>query len=110
VFLIDVTESNPKSIGFGNYLNLPEAEFCVGLYMLLRLQQVRPEYISVLSTFSAQARLLKEILKKKCGWHDSFGMPQNVNTVDGFKSAANNVVILSLVNACENFDLGKKIL
>lgn len=98
IFLINVTESHAKPQNFGNYTNLGEAEYCVGLFMFLRLQGVRPEHISVLTPFSAQKRLLKQILKKKCGWHDSFGMPACVKTVNSFKSDSNCVVILSLAH------------
>ena len=77
--------------------NLAEAEFSVGLFMFLRLQQVRGEYISIFSPYAEQKNLIKEILRKKCGWHENFGMPAKVVMSKDAKADSNSVVILSLV-------------
>lgn len=106
VFLVDVTESMSKHSHFEDFTNVAEAEFTVGLFMLLRLQGVRPEHISILSPYSAQKRLIREILTKKCGWHETFGMPSSVKTVQEFKSDTNSIVILSLTHTQSAFGLG----
>ena len=95
-FLIGVEDSKERRRGLDNCVNLEEAEFAVGLYMFLRLQGVRKEYITLLTTSPAQKKLIKEILRKKCGWHESFGLPNLVTTFSDFKDNSNSVVIGSL--------------
>jgi intron-binding protein aquarius len=81
------------------YQNLGEAEYCVALYMYLRLCGYPAEKISILTTYNGQKSLLEDVLRQRCGSQGGFyfGRPAAVETVDRYQGQQNDYVILSLV-------------
>ena len=79
------------------YQNLGEAEFCVALFMYMRLQGYPPDKITILSTYNGQKHLIRDILRQRCGDNPAFGLPDKVTTVDRYQGQQNDYIILSLV-------------
>ena len=97
---INVEEFNSKGeeINSNNsYYNLPEAEFCIGIFMYMCLIGYKPENITILCTYKGQKDLIKEIYKKKCGWNNLFNNIGKISTVDKYQGQQNDFIILSLV-------------
>ncbi|OAF67546.1 hypothetical protein A3Q56_04718, partial [Intoshia linei] len=89
------------------YQNLGEAEYCVALYMYMRLKGYPAEKISILSTYNGQKCLINDIINSRClksiakvlpnGEHEYIGRPAVVSTVDRYQGQQNDYIILSLV-------------
>jgi len=79
------------------YQNLGEAEWAVGLFMLLRLFGYPGDKISILTTYNGQKILIKDVLAKRCGWNPLYGWPKTISSVDQFQGDQNDFIILSLV-------------
>lgn len=77
--------------------NLGEAEFAVALFQYMRLLNYPAEKITILTTYSGQKALLREILEKRCSRNPLFGWPKALATVDQYQGEQNDYVILSLV-------------
>lgn len=87
-------ESEPSP---GVYQNLGEAEFIVALYMLMRLNNVKAESISILTAYTGQKNLIHDVVKAKCDWNPIFGQPRDITTIDQFQGQSNDIVLVSLV-------------
>lgn len=81
----------------GYYQNLEEAELAVAIFMYLVLQGYSRERIVILTTYKGQKDLICEIVNKKAAWHEQFGSPSRVATIDKYQGQHNDIVILSLV-------------
>jgi len=79
------------------YQNLAEAEYCVAVYMYMRLLGYPAEKISILTTYNGQKHLIRDVLKQRCGDNPVFGFPLTVTTVDRYQGSQNNFILLSLV-------------
>ncbi|TFA99058.1 Helicase required for RNAi-mediated heterochromatin assembly 1 [Trichoderma ghanense] len=81
-----------------SYSNYAEAEMVVGFLHHLMMQDVEPNQVTVLTYYSAQVELIKELIH-----HDHmlrFLHPVwSVRTVDGFQGEENDIIILSLVRS-----------
>jgi len=100
VQFINVEEFNSKGeeINSNNsYYNLPEAEYCIGIYMYMCLVGYTPENITILCTYKGQKELIKEIYNKKCTWNKLFTGIKKISTVDKYQGQQNDYIILSLV-------------
>ncbi|XP_076822195.1 RNA helicase aquarius-like [Clavelina lepadiformis] len=79
------------------YQNLAEAEYCVCLFMYMRLLGYPADEISILTTYNGQKHLIRDVIRQRCGNNPLIGWPNKVTTVDRFQGQQNNYIILSLV-------------
>jgi len=79
------------------FQNLGEAEYCVALFMYMRLLGYPASKISILSTYNGQKALIRDVVKQRCAWNPLFGEPGKITTVDRFQGQQNDYVIVSLV-------------
>uniref|UniRef100_A0A6Q2XQ48 RNA helicase aquarius n=1 Tax=Esox lucius TaxID=8010 RepID=A0A6Q2XQ48_ESOLU len=79
------------------YQNLGEAEYCVALYMYMRLLGYPADRISILTTYNGQKHLIRDVINQRCAANPFFGQPNKVTTVDRFQGQQNDYIILSLV-------------
>ncbi|CAJ1439094.1 unnamed protein product, partial [Effrenium voratum] len=79
------------------YQNLGEAEYCVALFMYMRLMGIAAEKISVLSTYNGQKALIRDVVRTRCAWNPLFGEPAKITTVDKYQGQQNDFIIVSLV-------------
>lgn len=79
------------------YQNLAEAEYCVGLFMYMRLLGYPASEITILTTYNGQKHLIRDVVKQRCGNIPYIGWPDKITTVDRFQGQQNNYIILSLV-------------
>ena len=76
--------------------NLGEAEYAVALYQYMRLLGYPAEKISILTAYSGQRALIRDVLTHRCKNNRLFGMPGWVGTVDKYQGEQNDYIILSL--------------
>uniref|UniRef100_H2ZD58 Intron-binding protein aquarius n=1 Tax=Ciona savignyi TaxID=51511 RepID=H2ZD58_CIOSA len=88
-----VGESEPNPFF---YQNLAEAEYCVSLFMYMRLLGYSANEITILTTYNGQKLLLRDVVRQRCG-DNPLGWPSKITTVDRFQGQQNNYIILSLV-------------
>jgi len=79
------------------YQNLGEAEYCVALFMYMRLVGFPAEKISILTTYNGQKALIRDVVRQRCSWNPLFGEPSKITTVDKFQGQQNEFIIVSLV-------------
>jgi len=79
------------------YQNLGEAEYCVALFMYLRLTGYPAEKISILTTYNGQKALIRDVVRQRCAWNPLFGEPSKITTVDKFQGQQNDIILVSLV-------------
>ena len=79
------------------YQNLAEAEYVVATYMLMVLNGIPANKISILTTYNGQKFLIRDIFHKKCSWNPLFKKPQKITTVDKYQGQQNDYILLSLV-------------
>jgi intron-binding protein aquarius len=70
--------------------NLGEAEYAVAIYMYMRLLGYPAEKISILTTYSGQRALVRDVLKHRCQNNRMFGLPGKVSTVDKYQGEQND--------------------
>ena len=85
-------------------LNPDEAHLAVQLVQELLGEGVLPEQIAVISPYSAQVRLLRELLAAEK--EAETAVQVEVNSVDGFQGREKEVVIVSLVRANSTGQIG----
>ena len=98
--LIDVEDFN----GVGEsepspnfYQNLAEAEYCVAVFMYMRLLGYPAEKISILTTYNGQKHLIRDVVNIRCAKNPLIGMPHKITTVDKYQGQQNDYILLSLV-------------
>lgn len=79
------------------YQNLGEAEYCVHLYMYMRLIGIPSEKVSIITTYNGQKHLIRNIIQYRCENNPLYGCPSRITTVDKYQGQQNDYVILSLV-------------
>jgi len=79
------------------YQNLAEAEYLVSVYQYMCLLGYPSSKIVILTTYSGQKMLLKDVLEKRCSNSNFIGKPSMVTTVDKYQGQQNDYVLLSLV-------------
>lgn len=89
-----VGESSPEPY---YYQNLGEAEYCVALFMYMRLLGYPANKISILSTYNGQKALIRDVVRQRCAWNPLFGEPNKITTTDRFQGQQNDFIIVSLV-------------
>ena len=77
--------------------NLGEAEYAVAIYQYMRLLGYPASKTSILTTYSGQRALIRDVLTHRCSGNRLFGMPRIVTTVDKYQGEQNDYIILSLV-------------
>ncbi|KAK7598066.1 hypothetical protein V9T40_006301 [Parthenolecanium corni] len=87
-------ESEPRPFF---YQNLAEAEYCVALFMYMRLIGYPAHKITILTTYNGQKQMIREIIQRRCATNPLIGMPHKVTTVDKFQGQQNDYILLSLV-------------
>jgi len=79
------------------YQNLGEAEYCVALFMYMRLLGYPASSISILTTYNGQKHLIRDVIEKRCAENPFIGKPDKITTVDRYQGQQNDYIILSLV-------------
>ncbi|KAK6357809.1 hypothetical protein TWF730_007168 [Orbilia blumenaviensis] len=77
--------------------NLGEAEYSVALFQYMRLLGYPANKISILSSYSGQRALIRDIITHRCANNPLFGTPAHVTTIDKFQGEQNDYIIVSLV-------------
>jgi intron-binding protein aquarius len=70
--------------------NLGEAEYAVAIFQYMRLLGYPASSISVLTTYSGQRALIKDVLDHRCAKNPLFGLPKIVTTVDKYQGEQND--------------------
>jgi intron-binding protein aquarius len=98
--LIDVQDFN----GVGEsepspyfYQNLAEAEYCVAVFMYMRLIGYPAHKITILTTYNGQKHLIRDVINTRCANNPLIGRPHKVTTVDKYQGQQNDFILLSLV-------------
>ncbi|XP_018334120.1 RNA helicase aquarius [Agrilus planipennis] len=86
------TEPNPYF-----YQNLAEAEYCVAVFMFMRLIGYPAHKISILTTYNGQKHLIRDVINSRCADNPLIGRPHKVTTVDKYQGQQNDYILLSLV-------------
>ncbi|KAL7286119.1 hypothetical protein TKK_0019633 [Trichogramma kaykai] len=89
-----VGESEPSAYF---YQNLAEAEYCVAVFMYMRLLGYPAEKISILTTYNGQKHLIRDVINIRCANNPLIGRPAKVTTVDKYQGQQNDYILLSLV-------------
>ena len=58
--------------------NLAEAEYCVAVFMYMRLLGYPAEKISILTTYNGQKHLIRDVVNIRCAKNPLIGMPHKV--------------------------------
>lgn len=90
----DVGESEPSPYF---YQNLAEAEYCVAVFMYMRLLGYPPHKISILTTYNGQKHLIRDVINIRCADNPLIGRPHKITTVDKYQGQQNDYILLSLV-------------
>ncbi|XP_030764098.1 RNA helicase aquarius [Sitophilus oryzae] len=98
--LIDVQDFNGVGESEPNpyfYQNLAEAEYCVAVFMFMRLIGYPASKITILSTYNGQKHLIRDVINARCANNPLIGRPHKVTTVDKYQGQQNDYILLSLV-------------
>ncbi|XP_049959812.1 RNA helicase aquarius [Schistocerca serialis cubense] len=79
------------------YQNLAEAEYCVAVFMYMRLLGYPAHKISILTTYNGQKHLIRDVVNIRCATNPLIGRPHKVTTVDKYQGQQNDYILLSLV-------------
>ncbi|XP_066993686.1 RNA helicase aquarius isoform X2 [Anabrus simplex] len=79
------------------YQNLAEAEYCVAVFMYMRLLGYPAHKISILTTYNGQKHLIRDVINIRCSTNPLIGRPHKVTTVDKYQGQQNDYILLSLV-------------
>nr|CAD7203408.1 unnamed protein product [Timema douglasi] len=71
----NVGESEPSPYF---YQNLAEAEYCVAVFMYMRLLGYPAEKISILTTYNGQKHLIRDVINIRCASNPLIGRPHKV--------------------------------
>lgn len=58
--------------------NLAEAEYCVAVFMYMRLIGYPAEKISILTTYNGQKHLIRDVVNIRCAKNPLIGLPHKV--------------------------------
>lgn len=70
--------------------NLGEAEYAVAIYQYMRLLGYPASKITILTTYTGQKALIRDVLDTRCARNPLFGMPGGLNTVDKYQGDQND--------------------
>ncbi|XP_008195128.2 RNA helicase aquarius [Tribolium castaneum] len=79
------------------YQNLAEAEYCVAVFMYMRLIGYPAHKITILTTYNGQKHLIRDVINARCANNPLIGRPHKVTTVDKYQGQQNDFILLSLV-------------
>lgn len=63
------------------FQNLAEAEYCVALFMYMRLIGYPAHKITILTTYNGQKQMIREIIQRRCATNPLIGMPHKVHLI-----------------------------
>ncbi|KAL1512806.1 hypothetical protein ABEB36_002332 [Hypothenemus hampei] len=98
--LIDVQDFNGVGESEPNpyfYQNLAEAEYCVAVFMFMRLIGYSASKITILTTYNGQKHLIRDVINARCANNPLIGRPYKITTVDKYQGQQNDYILLSLV-------------
>lgn len=98
--LIDVQDFNGVGESEPNpyfYQNLAEAEYCVAVFMFMRLLGYAANKITILTTYNGQKHLIRDVINARCANNPLIGRPHKITTVDKYQGQQNDYILLSLV-------------
>lgn len=61
------------------YQNLAEAEYCVAVFMFMRLLGYPAKKISILTTYNGQKHLIRDVVNTRCADNPLIGRPHKVS-------------------------------
>lgn len=61
--------------------NLAEAEYCVAVFMYMRLIGYPADKISILTTYNGQKHLIRDVINIRCATNPLIGRPHKVQFV-----------------------------
>eukprot|EP00063_Salmo_salar_P091621 XP_014066456.1 PREDICTED: intron-binding protein aquarius-like [Salmo salar] len=61
--------------------NLGEAEYCVALFMYMRLLGYPADRINILTTYNRQKHLIRDVINQRCAGNPFVGQPNKVTMV-----------------------------
>jgi len=64
-----------------NVQNLAEAEYCVAVFMYMRLIGYPADKISILTTYNGQKHLIRDVINIRCATNPLIGRPHKVQSV-----------------------------
>jgi hypothetical protein len=64
-----------------DYQNLAEAEYCVAVFMYMRLIGYPADKISILTTYNGQKHLIRDVINIRCATNPLIGRPHKVQSV-----------------------------
>jgi len=76
---------------------LAEAEYCVAVFMYMRLIGYPASKITILTTYNGQKHLIRDVVNARCANNPLIGRPHKVTTVDKYQGQQNDYILLSLV-------------
>ncbi|XP_031766048.2 NFX1-type zinc finger-containing protein 1-like isoform X2 [Galleria mellonella] len=97
----DVYEDSEGLEDSWSHRNTYEAEWCVALANYLRSMKYKPEEITILSTYTGQVSLIRELSKKYSTLRDV-----KVTPVDNYQGEENRIILLSLVRSNRDGKIG----
>ncbi|KAM3962671.1 NFX1-type zinc finger-containing protein 1 [Aphomia sociella] len=100
-FSHDVYEDSEGLDDSWSHRNTYEAKWCVALADYLRTMKYKPDEITILSTYTGQVSLIKELSKKYNTLRDV-----KITPVDNYQGEENRIVILSLVRSNRDGKIG----
>lgn len=76
---------------------MAEAEYCVAVFMYMRLIGYPASKITILTTYNGQKHLIRDVVNARCANNPLIGRPHKVTTVDKYQGQQNDYILLSLV-------------
>jgi intron-binding protein aquarius len=61
--------------------NLAEAEYCVAVFMYMRLIGYPADKVSILTTYNGQKHLIRDVINIRCATNPLIGRPHKVHFV-----------------------------
>lgn len=94
-----------RDIGTGSIYNEGEAKLVYTHYRKLVESGVSPNYIAIISPYSAQVKLLEQMIVGDVDYLEASKLPE-INSVDAFQGREQEVVIVSLVRSNAECEIG----
>lgn len=79
------------------FQNLAEAEYCVAVFMYMRLLGYPAEKISILTTYNGQKHLIRDVINIRCASNPLIGRPHKV------RNQHHRVVAISITRTLRNW-------
>lgn len=106
---VQLQEAEESLLDSGLIQNKEEAEFAVYLYIYIRLIGYTSSQIAIVTSTKAQKALIKEVSRNLCGWNESIGLPETIETVEKLKKTKFDFLIFSCVKTQSQSAFGNSL-